>query len=310
MTILIALIAAAVAIAILAVVVFAIRGASSGDLAAQVDSSQGVLRPRVADFHVKGETATVFYEVPLPAGEVHDHLRELMIHDAARVVSEKSAAGLPIDQVERVRAMGLRNGEYAEIGILDLREPGVIPELAAPELVPHMQKAGYDPLAEIAEQEFAVPGIATTTDDEGLEPFDAAVELPVRVEASLRATGIDPDNIGLEDLTLGLLAMGGYTVTALAGGPARSARYLATSGGEQTLVEVVPHRAGEHPELSEQAIDEFVFRVAEQRPTRAMMVTDKFGPYAIYERERRDPRSRYITRERLQAFIDGFAMNE
>ena len=308
MTIVIALLAAAVAIAILAAVVFAVRGTSSGDLAAHADSSQGELRPRVADFHVKGETATVLYEVPLPAGEVHGHLRELMIHDAARVVGEKSAAGLPIDQVKRVRAMGLRNGEYAEIGILELGEPGVIPELAAPELVPHLPTAGYDPLAQIGEQEFAVPGIATTRDEEGLEPLGAAVELPGRVEASLRASGIDPDNIGLEDLTLGLLSMGGYAVSALAGGPARSAQYLATSGGEQTLVGVLAQRSGEHPELSEQAVDEFVFTVAAQSPTRAMMVTDKFGPYAIYERERRDPRCRYITRERLQAFVDGFAM--
>ena len=306
MTILIALIGAAVVIAIVAAVVFAVRGASSGDLAAQVDSSPGELRPPVADFHVKGETATVFYEVPLPAGEVHDHLRELMIHDAARVVSEKSAAGLPIDQVKRVRAMGLRDGEYDEIGVLDLREPGVIPDLAAPELVPHMPVAGYDPLAHIGEQEFEVPGIATKKGEEGLEPFGAALVIPGRVEASLRASGIDPYSASLEDLTLGLLAMGGYAVTALAG--KSGAQYLATHGGEQTLVEILPHLAGEHPELSEQAVDEFAFIVAEQRPTRAMMVTDKFGPYLIYERERRNPKCRYITRERLQAFVDGFAM--
>jgi hypothetical protein len=38
-------------------------------------------------------------------------------------------------------------------------------------------------------------------------------------------------------------------------------------------------------------------------------VTDKFGPYVMYEKERRDPRCRFITRERLQVFVDSFALN-
>lgn len=310
MTILIALIVAAVAIAIVAMVVFAVRGMSSGDMAAKTAPDEGGLRPPFGDFHVHGNTATVSYDVPLPSGEVGGHLRDLLLHDAGRVLSEKSADGLPVDQVERVRAMGLRDGEYVEVGVLDLREPGVLPDLAAPDLVPHMPTAGYDPLAHIGEQEFEVPGIAPTRAEEGLEPFASGLELSGRVEGSLRAGGIDPETASLEDMTLGLLAMGGYTVTPSPGGPGGASQYLAAKGGEQTLVDILPHQAGEHPELSERALDEFAFSVAERSPTRAMLITDKFGPYAIYERERRDPKSRYITRERLQAFVDGFAMNQ
>jgi hypothetical protein len=262
----------------------------------------------VADFHVQGDTATVSYDVPLPPGEVDEHLRDLLLHDAALVVREKSAAGLPIDQVHRVRARGLRDGEYVEAGVLELAEPGVVPELVAPDLVPHAATAGLDPLAHIGEQEFAVqPGIAPPTPGEGLEPIGSELELSRGVETSLRAAGIDPDTAGLEDLTLGLLALGGYSVSP-AGGQGAASRYLAHSGGEETLVEVLPHRAGEHPELSEQALNEFGVVFAEQNPTRAMLITDKYGPYAIYERERRNPKCKFITRERLQAFVDGFAL--
>ena len=48
--------------------------------------------------------------------------------------------------------------------------------------------------------------------------------------------------------------------------------------------------------------------VAEQSPQRAFLVTDKFGPYVMYEKERRDARVRFVTRERLQTFVDGFAL--
>lgn len=297
-----------VAIAIAAAVAAALRGTSSGDLAAPEEPADARPRPKVADFHVQGDTATVSYDVPLPPGEVDEHLRDLLLHDAALVVRDKSEAGLPIDQVHRVRANGLRDGEYVEAGVLDLVEPGVVPVLAAPDLVPHAATGGFDPLAHIAEQEFEVqPGIAAPRPEEGLEPIGAELELSRGVEASLRAAGIDPRTAGLEDITLGLLAMGGYSVSP-AGGKGDASMYLAHSGGEETLVEVLPHRAGEHPELSEQALNEFGVSFAEQNPTRAMLITDKFGPYAIYERERRNPKCKFITRERLQAFVDGFAL--
>lgn len=302
-------IGAGVAIAIVAAVIVARRQATSQDALAPEAPVGTRLRPSVAQFHVEGDTATVSYDVPLPAGAVDEHLRELLLHDAAQVVREKSAAGLPIDQVERVKANGVRDGAYVEAGVLDLREPGVIPEVAAPELVPHASVAGYDPLAHIGEQEFEVhPGIAVPRPEEGLEPFAASLQLSSGIESSLRAAGIDPATVSLEELTLGLLALGGYTVAPIPGGTGSGVQYLARKGSEENLVEVLPHAPGEHPELSEQALNEFGVAFAQKNPTRAMLVTDKFGPYGIYERERRNPKCRFITRERLQPFVDGFAL--
>jgi hypothetical protein len=309
LTVVVVIIVIIVALAIVAAVAAALRGTSSGDLAAPTAAGSIEQRPALADFHVAGETATVSYDVPLPPGEVDPHLRDLLLHDAARVVGEKAASGLPIDQVKRVRANGKRDGEYSEAGTLILPEPGVLPEVTAPDLVPHAAAGGYDPLAHIGEHEFEVqPGIAAARTDEDLEPFGADLEMSREVEASLRAAGIDPDGASLEDITLGLLAMGGYAVTPLGATKDGAPRYMARARGEETLVQVLPHRQGEHPELSEQALNEFSVAVAERNPTRALLITDKFGPYLIYERERRNPKCRFITRERLQTFVDGFAL--
>jgi hypothetical protein len=303
MNVLIWVIAGAVALGVVAMIIYLLNSASSGGLSAPAPEPAG-LRPTVADFHVSGDTATVFYDVPLPDGDIHGHLQDLLVHDAARVVAEKSAAGLPIEQVTRVRAMGKRDGEYVEIGVLDLREPGVIPDLAAPELVPHLSTTGYDPLADIGEQDFEVTIATRARAEEALEPFASDLDFPGRVEASLRALGIDPTSASLEDVTVGLLTMGGYAVSPVAG----ATQYLASKGGEQTLVEIRAYVPGQHPELAEQVVEQFAIAVAQRNPTRAMLITDMYGPYAIYERERRNPKTRYITRERLQTFVDGFAL--
>ena len=55
-------------------------------------------------------------------------------------------------------------------------------------------------------------------------------------------------------------------------------------------------------------ISVFVADFAGAKTDRALLVTDKFGPFEVYERERRDPRCRIITRERLQKFVDSMAL--
>ena len=38
------------------------------------------------------------------------------------------------------------------------------------------------------------------------------------------------------------------------------------------------------------------------------VVSDKFGPFLVYEKERREPWVHFITRERLQQFVDSLAL--
>jgi hypothetical protein len=84
--------------------------------------------------------------------------------------------------------------------------------------------------------------------------------------------------------------------------------HIAQKAGSTSLVVIHEHQAGEHPELSEQAVNGFVIAVAQNNPQRALLITDMFSPYIVYEKERSDPRCRFITRERLQPFVDSFAL--
>ncbi len=110
----------------------------------------------------------------------------------------------------------------------------------------------------------------------------------------------------LSILARALLQLGGYQLTDRPGGSGDS--YLAQKAGSVALVVVHEYQAGEHPELPESAVNAFVIEVAQSNPQRALLITDMFSPYVIYEKERSDPRCRFITRERLQPFVDSFAL--
>ncbi len=282
--------------------------------AAPVPEAEDRLRPVLVDFHVHGDTAEVYYGVPLPSGEVDDHLQDILRHDAAMVLHDKRAHGLPIDQVVRAVVYGRRGDQFVRVGEIELEEPGVIPDVVAPELVPHAAAGGFDPIANLDVQEFeVVPGLAPQSPDEGLPSFREDLTLVRSVEAMLRAAGVDPETMSLSEFALTLLQVGGYQLTlehlgSGIGGGSPAEMYRGSRGGAMTLVEIVPQAAGEYPELSESAINAFVVEVAERAPQRGLLITDKMGPYIIYEKEKADPRCRFITRERLQAFADSFAL--
>ena len=272
------------------------------------------LRPILADFHVRGHEAEIYYSVPLPAGEVDDHLRDLLCHDASLVLHEKREHGLPIDQVTRATVFGRHGEDAVGVGVIELEVPGEIPEIAAPELVPHASAAGFDPLAHLGERDFEFqPGVADRQSEEGLSPFLDEIAIAKSVEVRLRAAGIDPADVSLQDLSVSLLRTAGYEVDVERAGVStlesgNAEVYTARKAGVDVLVVVVPHAEGEHPELMERMVNTFGIAVAQTNPQRALLITDKFGPYLVYEKERADPRCRFITRERLQAFVDGFAV--
>lgn len=305
-TVIVAVVLGLVLIGIVWAIVSAVRSTTDASFlsADRAPEAQDRARPVLDDFHVRDDTARVYYAVPLPDGDVDPHLGELLCQDASLVLHEKRAHGLPIDQVTRAEIYGQRGGEPVEVAVLELEEPGEIPELVIPELVPRAAAGGYDPLAHLGDQEFDIrPGVGGSEPEGGLPSFSDEVEFAQSVESQLRAIGVDPQDVSLSDLTLSLLKIGGYSVT-----PRSGDSYLAQKAGATSLVVVQEHQAGEHPELSEHAVNAFVIAVAQVNPQRALMVTDKFGPYMVYEKERSDPRCRFITRERLQPFVDSFAL--
>jgi hypothetical protein len=107
------------------------------------------------------------------------------------------------------------------------------------------------------------------------------------------------------DLVLGLLRLSDHQVT-----PGSDAdTYVARRAGVSLYVKVVDHQPGSYPELDESDMRAFVAGYSHSKADRGWLVTDKFGPFSVYEKERRMPQCRFVTRERLQGVVDGFALS-
>ncbi len=294
------------AVVVVGAIVFLVWAFGPGSRPASPEAAETFrLHPRIADFHVRGESALVHFDVPIPEGEVDKVLRDLLVHEAVEVVREKRH-DLPISQVSRVIALGTRYGEPAEVGRVDLETPGELPPPAMPsQFAPHASKVGFDPLAAYSSEVATVaPGVAETAREGGLRPLSEEVRLSAATEAGLRAQGLEPAALSPDDLAVGLLRLSGYVIAP--GG--KEASFMASKGGSRTYLRVLPHREGDYPEVSSEAIREFVVDFMNSGADRGLMVSDKFGPFEVYERERREPRVRFVTRERLQGFVDALTV--
>lgn len=280
------------------------EGASDGEARTQ-DVNVSRPRPAVADFHVAGDEARVTFDVPLPEGDVDEVLRDLLTHEAIEVIREKRHS-LPIDQVTKVVALAGRVGEPVEVGMVELDEPGDLPPAVMDMPLLQFSHLGHDPLEESFQEDetpHAPPDVITGTDAK-LGPIGAELQIPKAVDVGLRSLGVDPATMSAPDLVLGMLRLYGYTVTDISDDTKR-----AVKGGQSTFLRLVPHQESGYAELDESDIRRFVADFADARLDRGMLVTDKYGPFEVYQRERRDPRVRFVTRERLQKFVDSLALS-
>jgi hypothetical protein len=309
-----AVVIAVIALAIVGIVFYAIRSAGQA-ASARADAPTGAPprpMPQVSDFHVKGDTASVVFSVPLGDEDAGAHLTELLGASAVEYVRQKVADGLPLEGVRHISVSAMRDGQPAYLDTVDLPDVGQLPEEAE---ILRRDPSSHDPIAAVAavaaDSSVAAPAGRSDT----LEPVAQLVELSGPTEAHLRAVGVDTSAMDLDDLVLGLFRVSGYTVDTNRQGIAavKSAEgantYWVNRSGVSSLVMVVSHEPGTYPELDDQVLSEFAVGVAQLNPSQAMLITDKFGPYSMYERERRDKRTIFVTRERLQGFADSFGLS-
>lgn len=299
-----------VAAAAIGVFLYVRRG--EGEAAAPTDDGGFRARAPYREFHVEGTSALVYFDVPLSEDEADPVLRDLLIREAVEVLRQKQTHQLPLEGITEVKALGTLQGKDVVVGSLSLEEPGTLPEMDHPEVVPHYSSVPFDPLAHFGEKEPATPVAAAegkeALDDQEtgtLRPLSEALKLTSRIESGLRAQGVDPTTMSAGDLALGLMRLAGYTVQKAD----REDAYVVAAPGSRTYVRVVAHEPGDYPELAEQDIKEFIVGLASAGTDRGLLVTEKFGPYMIYDAERRNPKCRFITRERLQEFVDSFSMS-
>jgi hypothetical protein len=98
--------------------------------------------------------------------------------------------------------------------------------------------------------------------------------------------------------------MFGYGVTE----QAYDGSYMATKSGVSTYIETDTYKSGDYPELGEGVIRRFLANFGSSGADRGMLISDKYSPFMIHEIETNQPRVRFITRERVQRFIDSMAL--
>jgi hypothetical protein len=278
------------------------REQASPEKVAEKPEDLARLRPPVKSMHVRNDEVQVTFDVPVPA-EDDEVLTEFLVSEAIEYVREKQHS-LPMSQVNHVVVLGGRDDER-EIGRASLEEPGRLPPrseitqiLNLSAFAPDPLEAGFDPEAG------AVPETVASTREDELPPLAEDVRLPKAVELGLRAQGIDPDAVTAGQLFTGILGMFGYRVNPIAPGS-----YTAEKGGVTTFIREVPHQPGDHPSLDESDVRRFVVDFQTSRADRGVLVTEKYGTFAMYDVERRDPRTRFVVRERMQRTIDYLALS-
>lgn len=266
--------------------------------------------PLVTAFHVKGDTATAVFSVPLGTAEAGEHLVDLLCASAVEYVREKSLEGLPLDGLAHIEVSAMRGDSPEVIGTVDLPDIGVLPDLDAKFLV----SSADDPIASLAAVVADSSVAKPSGDSTGLAPVNEFIVLTGPTEAHLRGIGVDPATMSLEDLVIGLMRISSYDVHvgrvgfSIGEEHGRAGLYGVTRGGTSTVLVTLMHEEGSHPELDERALSEFAVGVAQTKPDQAILVTDKYSPYSMYEMEKRDKRLVFVTRERLQAFVDSFGI--
>lgn len=259
-------------------------------------------RPAVDSFHVEGERALVTFDVPFPE-DGDEVLADLLVSEGIEVVREKRHS-LPIDSVTEVAVFAGRENRR-QVGSASLATPGVLPPPSRITDILNLHSIGKDPLAaEFEGQPATPPGTVAPTTSDDLAPLADVVRLPKAVATGLRSQGIDPDGMSASELVTGALSLFGYNVTpGLVEG-----HFTATKGGATTFILADDYADGDYPEVEDAEIRRFVVAFEQSGADRGMFVSDKFAPFSIHELERRNPRIRFVTRERLQKLIDSMSL--
>lgn len=283
--------------------------ASMTAAAAGLAISRDLFEPEVGhhapleSFHVVGDEARVTFDVPLDE-EDDEVLNELLENEAIEVVRDKMHT-LPIEDVSQIVVFAGRE-RRREVARHSLPTPGELP--------PPVHEAGlsfthiaHDPFVAHFEEEtdHAITyGTRVEVPEDDLPPIVDELRIPKGLDRGLRALGTDPAQLGGPAFVIALLRMFGYGVTE----QAYDGSYMATKDGMSTYIETDQYMAGDYPELDEKIIRRFLANFGSSGADRGILISDKYGPFSIHEIETNQPRVRFITRERIQRFIDSMAL--
>lgn len=306
-----------IAVVILAAAIYAIKAFSQSGVGAAPKASQQKtgtgfsLRPEVTDFHVKGDTASMVFNVPLGDSDAGQHLIDLLSLASIEHLRELAADGLPLDGVARIAVSAVRDGEPEQVTVVELPEVGTLP---AHSDMSDLHPVEHDPVAVLAAVVADESVKSAPTSSGALEPVSQFLELTGPSEARLRSVGVDTSAMSHSELCRGLLRIGDYVINdaapqaSLATAPDAEV-FSVTRAGQRLQVVVLSHVEGDYPEVDDRVLAELAVMASQANVDKVMLITDKFSPYSMYDRERRSDAVMYVTRERLQAFVDSFGLS-
>jgi hypothetical protein len=281
------------------------KGGKSKGPAAPVAATPDVThpRPKLSEMHVVGEEVQITFDVPFPAGG-DEVLADLLVQEALEVAREKRHT-LPMDMARRVVVFAGVGATKAEIGRHELDTPGTLPPRIEMPSMLNLSPFARDPLEAMEGGSDTIPDVVSRPSTDDLPPLASEVRLPKAVDMGLRAQGIDPATMGAVQMVTGLLRLFGYTVNP---GPGLG-MFIAEKGGSRTFIVGDAYTKGDYPEVDERTIVKFMADFSLSGCDRGMLVSEKYAPFEIYDRERREPRVNFITRERLQKMVDSLALS-
>ncbi|MGI9610633.1 MAG: hypothetical protein ACR2NL_10115 [Acidimicrobiia bacterium] len=268
----------------------------------EVEEPEAVVRHApVNEFHVHSNEAMVTFDVPL--SEKDDPvLNDILVDEAIEVVREKRKT-LPIDDVTVIVVLAGRD-QVREVGRTELPSPGELPPPMVTEML-NLTHVAKDPFAHQFESDHSVRYDTTVqVPGDELGPWRDELKVPEGLIRGLRARGIDPAAIDGPTFILALLEMFDYRVKALD----EPGTHLAVKAGAQIFIRTESHGDGQHPEIDEGVIKKFVVEFGASGAQYGMLISDKYAPFLIHDVETRQPRIRFVTRERGQDFIDSMSM--
>jgi hypothetical protein len=257
----------------------------------------------VESFHVVGDEARVTFDVPLD-DEDDEVLNDLLMGEAVEVLRQKRHS-LPIDEVKEIVVFAGREN-VREVGRTKLPNPGELPP-------PVLDSLSF---SHIARDPFAAPfdddrsdhtaSYETRSDvpEDELPPLRQDLKIPKGLDRGLRALGTDPDQLNGPEFVIALLRIFGYRITE----QAYPGSYLAIKDAVSTYIATDSYEKGQYPEVEESVIRRFVADFASSSADRGMLISDKYSPFLIHEIEANQPKVRFVTRERIQRFIDSMAL--
>ena len=256
-------------------------------------------RPPVASFDVEDGIAKVTFSVPVPAN-VDEALRDVLMTEAIEVVRERrhSSTIPPFTEIA-VYAGVPASREIASRPFPD----GILPEPSTASML-NLSAIALDPLEVLVNEGPSNLDLPTRTSGDKVGPVGPEMRVPKAIDTGLRAQGIDPATMTAAQLVTGMLSLVGYRVSP----GVADHTWFAQKGGERTFIREEPLTPDGYPEVDDSAIQRFLFEFQSAGADRGLFVSDKYAPYGIYEKEAREPRIRFLTRERLQKFVDGLSL--